>query len=185
MLHLRARRAEHPTEVQLDVLQQVTRQLDVSHVGRVVLRADVVVLHDAGGVEVVHEVLARVVPGAEVLVDALDLGDEAAALRVGVAHRAEAFPQREKDDLRPGPDGVHFFDELDVAAVELAGGDVVGGVVVVRADVDDDDVGGWRRGVSVRERTELSLRLEEGRFTLMLVEGPGFGIVAPNFNGAA
>ena len=35
-----------------------------------------------------------------------------------------------------------FGDELEVRSVELAGGDVVGCIVIVRTDVDHNNVGG-------------------------------------------
>ena len=142
MLDLRPRGAEDESEIQLDVLQQMAGEFDVADVGGVVLGVDVVVLQDAGGVEVVHEVLAGVGAAGEVLGHAVDLGDEGAALGVGVADGAEAVPEGDEDDLGLGPLGVDFGDEGEVGGVELARGDVVGRVVVVGAEVDDDHVGG-------------------------------------------
>jgi hypothetical protein len=47
------------------------------------------------------------------------------------------------DDLGFGPHGVHALDELDVAVVVVLVGDVVGGVVVVRAEIDNHEICGW------------------------------------------
>lgn len=87
-LDLRPRRAKHPIELQIHILQQMTRDLDMSHVCRMIQRPDVVVLEDARRVEVVH--VARV---REVVVDGFDLGEEACALGIGVADGAEARPE--------------------------------------------------------------------------------------------
>lgn len=56
-----------PPERQLDELRQVAGHLDGANVGRVPLRADVVVLQDALGAEVVHEGVARLVEGDQLL----------------------------------------------------------------------------------------------------------------------
>lgn len=56
------------------------------------------------------------------------------------------------DDLRIGPLAVHLLDEVDVRGVVLGARDAVDGVVVVEAEVDDDDVGGFvgRKGPRLR-----------------------------------
>lgn len=52
MLHFRSGLPQVPAKDDADVLHQVARDFDMSHVGRVICRIVVVVLHDAGGVVV-------------------------------------------------------------------------------------------------------------------------------------
>ena len=109
-------------------------------------RADIVVLQYPRCVEVIDEAtraLSPLVqsPIVEVLDYTLNLIQEAGALLPGVVDLAEAGPEGEHDDLRLGPAGVYLVDELDVAVVELRAGDIVDGVVVVGAEIDDRDVG--------------------------------------------
>jgi len=111
----------------------MTGDFDMADIRRMVLRADVVVLQNAGRVEVVHEgpqvpvvvvcrrpraVGRRVVDdgvsevtwGVEILVYGVDLGLESRALLVCVPHGAEAFPEGEADHLRFGVARVHLVD---------------------------------------------------------------------------
>ena len=110
VLHLWPSRLENPSKLELDILQQVTRELDMPYVRGMILRPDVVVLQDARRIEVVHKVRVRVVATVEIPVHILDLRDEATALLEGVAHRAEAFPEGEENYLRLGPSLMDFFD---------------------------------------------------------------------------
>lgn len=48
-----------------------------------------------------------------------------------------------EDDLGVGPDSVNALDEPGQAVLVCLRGDVVVGVLVVGADVDDYQVGGW------------------------------------------
>jgi hypothetical protein len=55
MLNLRTSCIQNPVELQLDVLDQMAGNLDVPYISGVVLRTDVIVLHQAGGIEVGDE----------------------------------------------------------------------------------------------------------------------------------
>jgi hypothetical protein len=55
VLDFRACRIKDPVELQLDVLDQVAGNLNVPNVCGVVLRADIVVLHQTGGIEIGNE----------------------------------------------------------------------------------------------------------------------------------
>ena len=55
VLHLGTRGIQRPPKSKLDILNQMARDFDRPDVGRMVERADIVMLQDAGGVEVVHE----------------------------------------------------------------------------------------------------------------------------------
>ena len=146
MLDLRTRLLEDPAKRQFDVLHQMTRKLDVSNVRRMIQRPNIIVLQDARRVEVVHKPLATAlvqVAVVEVFDDVLDLLEEAGALLECIPDGTEARPQAQEDYLAIRPSFVDLVDQLDVAVVELGRGDVVGGVVVVRANVDDSDIGSW------------------------------------------
>jgi hypothetical protein len=87
-LDLRPRRPKHPIKRQLDILQQMARDLDVPHIRRMIQGADIIVLQNPRRVEVVH------VPGiGEVVVHVLDLWEETGTLCVGVADGGEAGPE--------------------------------------------------------------------------------------------
>lgn len=60
MLHLWTGLLQVPAEVEFDVLHQVTGQLYVSNISRVLEGSKIVVLQDAGRVEVVYEAFTTV-----------------------------------------------------------------------------------------------------------------------------
>jgi hypothetical protein len=116
MLYLRPRSIQHPPKQQLNILNHMARNLNMPHIRRMILRADIIMLHYPRRIEVVNERLqilvfaaggglggvgygvvddrgGEVFGGVEVLVDAVDLGVIAGALLVGVANGAEAFPE--------------------------------------------------------------------------------------------
>ena len=146
MLHLRPRLLQYPAKRQLDILHQMTGDLDVSDICRVVKRPNVVVLQDAGGVEVVYKPFSSAFVQAavvEISDDILDLMKEARALHPGVADLAEARPETQDDDLGLGPASVDFVDELNITGVELLMRNVVGSIVVIRPEVHHSDIGWW------------------------------------------
>lgn len=81
----------------------------------------------------------------EMLDDRLDLIVEACGLLPGVAGLVPSTPQTLDDDLRLRPGVVDLFDQADVCWNILSCSHVVSGVVVVGADVVDDEVGGSLR----------------------------------------
>lgn len=90
MLHLRTRLLEIPPKDQSDILHQMARKLHMPYVSRMIERTDVIMLQDAGGVEVVHEALSvelveRAILG-KVPYHCLNLGGEAGGLAVCVAY---------------------------------------------------------------------------------------------------
>ncbi len=116
MLHFRPRRIQHPSKHKLNILNHVTSHFNMSHIRRMVLGCDIIMLHNSRRIEIMHkrlEILVflvgggtscvgyrvidyRVVEvggGVEVLIDAIDLGTPAASLFVGVADGAESFPK--------------------------------------------------------------------------------------------
>ena len=150
MLYLGTGRRKNPPELQLDVLHQVTGQLHVPYIRRMIERADIIMLKDACSVEVMHKAAVTRRPVIEIFVNLLDLLDKGPALLVSVAYSAEPVPKGDQDDLRSRPNAVNFVDELDIGVEVLITSDVVGSVVVIRAKVDDDNVGG-RMGCEVPE----------------------------------
>lgn len=140
MLHLRSARQQIPAEPLLNELHEMAGHLDMSNIRGMPLRTDIVVLHDARGVEVMHEPLRLIRPR-----HLLDLVDERASLCVARSHGAEPIPQADQHDLRTRPHLVHVGHEVDVGLQVRAGRDVVVRVVVVGPEVDDDDVGGGMR----------------------------------------
>lgn len=129
----------------------MTRQLNLPHVRRVVLRADIVMLQNPRCIKVIH-VATRALPSGvqrtiiEMPHDALNLRLQSAVLRERGVDGAETAPEAQHDDLRGRPGAVDGGDEVDVALGELRCGDVVDGVGVVGADVDEGDVCGGVRG---------------------------------------
>ena len=53
--HLRPSSMQNPIKLELDVLNQVTRNLGMSHVCGVIERSDVIVLQQSSGVEVMNK----------------------------------------------------------------------------------------------------------------------------------
>ena len=80
-LDLRARGTKHPIKLQLYILQQMTRDLDMPHIRRMIQGPNVIVLEDTRSVEIMH--IARI---REVVVHVLDLREEACALGIVVAY---------------------------------------------------------------------------------------------------
>lgn len=109
-------------------LLQVTSNFDSAHIRRVPLRANIIVLHDASGIEVVHEWLGsfaglrrllghsiidnwvpEVIIRVEPFVHLIDLVDETLGRvgEVGVAGLVEAKPERLVVGERTGECGAH------------------------------------------------------------------------------
>ena len=114
--------------------------LDMSEICRMPLGLDIIVLQNPRAVEIMHISLVLVV-----LVDLIDFVGEGADLVVRVPFRSKPIPQAHEDDLRLGVDFMHLADETQVRGKVLLVCHAVGRVVVIRAKVDDDDVGGLVR----------------------------------------
>lgn len=98
MLHLRPRRPELIPKLQLHILLQMARDLDMPYVRRMPLGRDIVVLEDTRRVEVVDEfVLWAGREGGVVLVYLVDFGDEGPVFGVCVAGGVEAVPEGLRD----------------------------------------------------------------------------------------
>ena len=103
---------EYPIPLQLDILDQMTSNLNVTDICGMIERADVVVLHNASGVEIGHErggrfmggvrrVVYRIVQngvsqvlwGVEVLIHVVYLSVEPAGLLVGITDSPKSLPK--------------------------------------------------------------------------------------------
>lgn len=174
MLHFWPRSLENPSEIQLDILQQVTGNLDMSNVSRMVLGSDIIVLQDPSRIEVMHKSL-----GLEVVVHCFNLFEEPRSLFPSIPDLAETTPERlpvdqlywsetpegttyEDDDLRVWPCLVHTVDQVNVSTVELRRRNVVCCVIVISSNVDHRQIRRW-----------------------MSSEFPRLRIVAPDLNGSA
>lgn len=112
MLDFRTGRVQDPVELQLDVLDQVTCELDMADVRWVVLGTDIVMLQHARGVEVgnersrglerrvggvfdgvIKDRIEEVFGGVEVFVYLIDFRIELAILLIGVPYGTEASPK--------------------------------------------------------------------------------------------
>lgn len=130
--------------------------LDVSKICGMPLRPNVVVLQDPCAVEIMH-----VAPLPIVLVHAVDFIVEGADLVVCVSALTEAVPQAHQDDLRIGVDFMHLTNEGEVRRHVLLICHRVSSVVVVGAEIDNDNVG-W----------------------LVFLEVPGLRVLAIDLRGA-
>lgn len=164
-LHLlRPRRHHLPTELQTDVLHQVTRHLDLTNISRVPHWSNIVELQNARCVEEVNKRLRWVVQCSrlvchcvpdngfrevifrvEVLVYGVYLASQVMALEVGVTQLKEADPHLHDDDLRIRPFSMDALNETLVVFHIVCRIDIVCLVGVVSANVYDDDVGSRMR----------------------------------------
>lgn len=90
MLDLRPCRRKFPSKLDLHPLQKVTRNLDMSNVGGMPLRRDIIVLEDARRVKVMNKFSLL----SEMLVDVLDLVHPQRPLDIGIFVCAEPAPKR-------------------------------------------------------------------------------------------
>lgn len=117
MKDLRPNRIQRPIKLNLDILHEMTRQLHMSHIRRMILRANIIMGQYARRIEIMHKRLTwcfwfvscvfgvvvengllEVFGGVEVFVDGVDLGDESDVggqgwLDVGVSYGVETFPE--------------------------------------------------------------------------------------------
>jgi hypothetical protein len=115
--HLWPRRPQLPSKLQVNILHEMARDLDIPHIRRVPQRSDIIVLQDPRRVKIVHKgligaarfagwqppfqgvarralVRARQVRGAvEVLVYVPDLGDKGGPLDISVALFTKSVPE--------------------------------------------------------------------------------------------
>ena len=89
-------------------------------------------LHNAGGIEIMHKA-----SGFEVFVDSKDVFDESTTLSPSVAILIKSIPKRDKNDLRFRPDLMNAVDEFNIVIVVDCAGYVIVCVIVVRSQVDD------------------------------------------------
>jgi len=160
---LRTRSVKLPSKSVLDILLQVTGNLDGANISRMPLRADVVVLQNPCRVEPVHEWLvlafsldlgrllgdaivsqgiAEVVVRVEPLDQLLDLFHPTLGCvgQVRVAGLVEAEPERHDDHLGVGPFPVNALDDFGEGVDVGRRRDIVVLVVIVGADHDDCNI---------------------------------------------
>lgn len=96
---------------------------------------NVIVLQDTSSVEIVHKSTVIVVS-----IHLLDLIDESTALLPRVADLVEPIPQRDQYDLSSWILAVHLANKIDIAAQILLVRNIVVSVVVVGAQVDENNI---------------------------------------------
>lgn len=104
----------------------------------VVLRANIIVLHNPCGIEVVNESSMLVM-----IVNFLNLLDKCTTLSIAVPNRTESIPERYQDNLCMGIDLVNTLYELKIALKIFLVSNVIMSVIVVGAQIDDNNVGRW------------------------------------------
>lgn len=104
----------------------------------VVLRANIIVLHNTCSIEVVNESSMPVM-----IVNFLNLLDKCTALSIAVPNRTKSIPERYQDNLCMGIDLVNTLYELKIALKIFLVSNVVVSVIVIGAQIDDNDAGRW------------------------------------------
>ena len=130
-LHLWSRSLERPAKVLADVLFEVRRNLDMTHIRWMIQWSDIIVLQYSSRVEQMHE--AAVCVGVELIDDRDYFVLECTALDIRVSHSAETLPQSEQNDLSFGVLVVDFVDQLNIGCGELSRGDVIAWISIVCA----------------------------------------------------